>query len=75
MANIVEISMLRGLPYGGIAILVKNSLHKLTKCIHCSDRYAIVQIGDCLFVNMYLPCSGTVDRELICDSILNKVHA
>ena len=50
MANIIE-GMLRGRPYGGVAILVNNSLCKLTKGVHCSDRYAIVQTGDCLFVN------------------------
>jgi len=52
VANIIEIGMLRDRLYGGVAILVNNSLHKLTKCVHCSDRYAIVQIGDCLFVHL-----------------------
>ena len=75
MSTSVETGMLRGRPFGGVAILIKNSLRKVTRTIHCSDRYAIVKVNECLFVNIYLPCSGTTDRQLLCDNILSEIDA
>ena len=57
--TIRESGMLRGRPFGGVIILIKSTLRKITKTIHCCDRYIIVKVGDCIFVNIYLPCSGT----------------
>ena len=75
MSKIVEAGMLRGRPFGGVVILIKNSFRKLTEAIHCSDRYAIVKVGSCLFVNVYLPCAGTLDRQLVCDDVLGEIDA
>jgi len=57
-----------GSPLSGIITLVNNSLRKLTKIIHCSDRYVIIEV-----VNVYLPCVGSANRQLICDEILTDV--
>ena len=73
MSEKVESGMLRGRPFGGVAILVKSSLRKETSTIHCSDRYVIVKVRNCLFVNVYLPCSGTADRQLVCDDVLSDI--
>lgn len=75
MMKHVEVGMLRGRPFGGVIILIKNSLRKMTKTIHCSDRYAIIKVGNSLFVNVYLPCVGTTDRQLICDDVLAEIDA
>jgi len=50
--------------------MIKDSLRKITKTVRCSDCYVIVKVGDCLFVNVYLPCVGSTDRQLICDNVL-----
>ena len=73
MRSSVEQGMLRGRPFGGVITLVNNSLRSLTKTLHCDDRYTIVKIGNCLFINLYFPCVGTSDRLLICDDILQHI--
>ena len=65
--------MLRGRPFGGVVILVKSSLRKETSTIHCSDRYVIIKVRNSLFVNIYLPCSGIPDRQLVCDDVLSDI--
>ena len=50
-----------------------NTDSKYSKTIHCSDRYAIIKVGNSLFVNVYLPCVGTTDRQLICDDVLAEI--
>jgi exonuclease III len=57
----------------GIMTLIKNDLIKACQCIHTSDRCVIVEIDDILFANVYLPCNGTADRQLICSEVLNSI--
>ena len=67
MSRCVESGMLRGRPFGGVIILVKKNLREHTVMVHCEERFVIVKIFNYLFVNVYLPCCGTVDRLSICD--------
>ena len=73
MAKTVETGMLRGRPFGGVITLINNALRKITKTIHCTDRYVVTRVANYLFVNVYLPCIGTPDRILICDDILCEI--
>lgn len=73
MSDKVETGMLRGRPFGGVVTLVKSSLRRETSTIHSSDRYVIVKVRNCLFVNIYLPCSGTANRQLVCDDVLSDI--
>jgi len=75
MSKVVESGMLRGRPFGGVAILIKNNLRTVTRSIHCCIRYAIVKVGSCLFVSVYLPCRGSTDRQLVCDDVLSETDA
>ena len=75
MSSTVAAGMLRGRPFGGVIALIKNNLRKLTKTIHCDDRYVIIPIGDCIFVNVYLPCAGSSNRQLICENTLAEIWA
>jgi len=56
----------RGRSYGGI-VIIKKSLGNVTTMIHCEDRFVVVKILNCLFITVYLyiPCSGTPDRQAI----------
>ena len=65
MSNTVESGVLRGRPFGGVICLIKKRSAQNTRTIHCSDRHSIV--GDCIFTNIYLPCVGSVNRQLICE--------
>ena len=70
MSSRVEAGMLRGRPYGGVMTLIKKSLGNVTAMIHCEDRFVVVKILNCLFINVYLPCSGTSDRQAVYENLL-----
>jgi len=66
MSKTIENGMLRGRPFGGLTVLINNSLRMVTQTIHCNERYVVIEIANYLFVNVYLPCVGTCDRLMIC---------
>lgn len=70
MTTCVEEGMMRGRPFGGVMTLVKNNLRKATNTIFTSDRCAIVNVMDWTFINVYLPCVGTENRDLILERVL-----
>lgn len=73
MHTCVEEGILRGRPFGGVAILVAERWKNCVKCICVAERYSIVKVGRLLFVNVYMPCAGTVNRLVICDEIINEL--
>lgn len=73
MCSRVEAGMLRGRPYGGVMTLIKKSLGNVTTMIHCEDRFVVVKILNCLIINVYLPCSGTPDRQAIYENLLDDI--
>ncbi len=73
LVNNVESGPLIGRPYGGTATLVKNDLLNVCTCINVAERYVIIKIGDLLCINVYLPCTGTIDGQLICSDVLNNI--
>jgi len=75
LCNKVESGPLVGRPYGGAFILLKTELLSVSECIHAAERFVIVRVGNVIFVNIYLPCTGTVDRELISDEIFAEISA
>ena len=75
MVNAVDIGMLYGRPFGGVMTLIKRSLRTVTETIFSSDRFLIIKVGDCLVINVYLPCVGTSNRQLICEDIFADIYA
>ena len=73
MAGQLESGMLRGRPYGGVMTLIKTDLRKMTTTIYCDERFVIVKILNCLFINVYLPCVGSSDRSVICNDVLDNI--
>lgn len=74
MSDAVESGVLRGRPYGGVSILVRNEWRSITRFLYSSDRCLLLKISDMLIVNVYLPCTGTEDRMLIIDDILCNIE-
>jgi len=62
MDKAISTDCLRGRPFGGLAVYVRNTLNNV-KLICASQSYIIVQYEDILLVNVYLPCKATVQRE------------
>ena len=73
LENKVDSGPLFGRPYGGTVILVKNDFLSVCTCVAEAERYVFRKIGDLLCTNVYLPCIGTIDRQLICEDVLINV--
>ena len=79
MEDAVTTSVLRGRPYGGVAILVNKSLtcYLRIKLIKALERTVLISLGNTIFVNVYLPYkSPTVVTEVenILDEISGLLH-
>ncbi|MFM2293446.1 MAG: hypothetical protein RIS29_3259, partial [Bacteroidota bacterium] len=73
MELLMEQGPLRGRPFGGVAILVKQCLINNVLILHCDERYVVIKYADYIIVNVYLPCEGTTDRCLIIENILVEI--
>ena len=73
MSKCVKEKILAGRPFGGVMLLVKNELRTETEFICSADRFVIVRVEDCIFINVYLPCKGTDNRQLICQDTLDDI--
>jgi exonuclease III len=63
--------VLRGRPFGGLAILVRDTLCANVQCLKKTERLIAVKIGECVFINVYFPVyAGTVVYDSEVDSIL-----
>jgi len=72
----VQVSPLIGRPYGGVVTLIRNEqLLSECECLYTAERLVVVRISNILLCNVYLPCTGTVDRELICEDLIAQVSA
>jgi len=75
MGKAVEYGIIRGRPFGGVMTLISNNLRNITETVYCAERCTIVRIANCIIVNIYLPCIGTIDRQLICQDLLSEIGA
>ena len=64
---------LLGRPYGGTAILISKGLAKITVSVTTAERYTIVSVGHWLFINVYMPASGSVDRHDLYVDLLHEL--
>lgn len=55
-------SVLRGRPYGGVGLLIKNDVCPGISFHTCSERFTVIVLENLLFVSVYLP-SGKDDDE------------
>ena len=63
MDDVISKDCLRGRPFGGVAIFVQKHLAAKTKLIKKESRYIIIQVGQTVFVNVYLPSASAYCRE------------
>jgi endonuclease/exonuclease/phosphatase family metal-dependent hydrolase len=71
--DVVSAGPLYGRPFGGMMMLLKNNLMPVSNCIHASERFVVVRVGDLICINVYFPCVGTVSRQLICEDMLSEI--
>jgi len=75
MNSCVETGPLRGRPYGGVMTLIHNELRASTQTIFASERCVIIKLFNAVIINVYLPCVGTCDRQIICEDLLTEIDA
>jgi len=63
MISSTESGLLSGRPFGGVMMLINKDLQRFTQTLYSSERCIIVKILNYLLVNVYLPCTGTVDID------------
>jgi len=73
MTTSVETGIIRGRPFGGVMILIKNYLRNNTQTVYAADRCVIIKVLNLVIINVYLPCVRTVDRLLILADVLNDI--
>jgi hypothetical protein len=62
--------VLYGRPWGGVAVMVKADLTRVTSCRLICERIVALTIAGSLFVNIYLPCEDSVDAlDLVVDTL------
>ena len=70
MDEICMSGILRGRPFGGLAILVKQEHSQFCKLVFKSARVIAIRYNDTLIINIYFPCSTTKDsRDLLTELI------
>jgi len=74
MADSVRSGPLYGRPFGGTAILVnKRHFTRVVNLLSC-DRYTAVKVANWLLITVYMPCSGTIQRDLLYGDILHELQ-
>src|SRR6218665_2851015 len=65
MENTIGRGVLRGRPFGGVAILIMDCLNILAKL----DRIIAIKVANCVFINVYFPvlnCVSYDDNDRTC---------
>ncbi len=56
MEQICSTNILRGRPFGGMAVVIGDNCRRGMRTVMCSSRIIAVLVTDILIVNVYLPC-------------------
>ena len=54
---------LRGQPFGGIAVLIRDTIATNVTLVTSASRYIILNLNGILLINVYLPCSSCDNWE------------
>jgi hypothetical protein len=73
MSDTLGKGILKGKPFGGLAILINKRFAKGVKCLFREDRFIIVLLHDVLLVNLHLPVLGSVSNYG--DVVINVITA
>jgi len=53
--------------------MIRDELRAVTETVLCDERSVIIRVANCLIVNVYMSCVGTVNRQMIYDDILSTI--
>jgi len=76
MEQSIQCGILRGRPFGGVAIFFANELSDRVQIISLADRYIIARWSNIIFVNIYAPTADKkYDQFCELQSILSVISA
>jgi hypothetical protein len=75
MDDCVSVGPFYGRPFGGTAIMIKKTLTPCTANVVSCDRFSAIKIANWLMVSVYMPCSGTDNRQSLYVDILQEIQA
>ena len=59
MDDAISRDCLHGRPFGGVAIYIQKCLAARTILVKKESRYIIIQVGQIVFINVYMPSAST----------------
>ena len=63
MDSKISSGCLRGRPFGGVAVLIRDTIVTNVTLVKSASRYIILRLDDVLLINVYLPCSSCDNWE------------
>src|SRR5277367_558969 len=75
MEQVVATSVLRGRPFGGVGIMLKNKFCKKVTFHIEKDRYVVVGFKDIILISVYFPKIVSRDDELIVEIMLAEIES
>jgi exonuclease III len=75
MEKAVSISVLKGRPYGGVGILIKNTFCKNVDFHKAGERFSIIAFNKVLLVSVYLPSVLSDSDVNIVMDIISEIEA
>jgi len=73
MDTAISHGCLKGRPFGGLAVFVNSTYAVNIRLIKANTRYIILQLGDTVFINVYLPCKSSLHCEEVFNDCLASI--
>ena len=64
--------LMKGRPFGGVAVYIKDMLAAVTTLVKKDERFIILRVNDLILINVYLPCASNTDWQ---DQYMNCLAA
>jgi hypothetical protein len=75
MNTCINSGPLVGRPFGGTAILINKKHVQNLAYITSGERYTVIKLYNWLFINIYMPCAGTLQRDLLYCDLLSELQS
>lgn len=75
MEDVISAGILRGRPFGGLGVLIRNDIASNAKCLAAAERFIVVRIGKLILINVYAPVySKNYDRNSVTLEMLANIN-
>lgn len=74
MEDKLAAGILRGRPFGGLAIFIRNRLISRLSIVSRHTNYIIIKFNDLLLINVYMPCNNVLLYENMLGEISHNIQ-